>query len=226
MVPPIKPGLPISSCLRCGTCCKKGGPSFHQTDKTLIADGVIPSKYLYTIRAGELAYDNVQGGLRPVPSDIIKIKAQNRTWTCLFFDEGENTCRIYPHRPVECRALKCWDTREIEGMYAKNRLTRQDLLSNVEGLWNLISNHQARCDCGRIRDLADALGGEDGGRAQQELREIIQYDMQIRELVVSQAKLDPGILDFLLGRPLIRTIDNYGLQVQRQGKKIRLTKAR
>ena len=43
-----KPAKPISECMRCGTCCKKGGPSFHHADKTLIEAGVIESKYLYT----------------------------------------------------------------------------------------------------------------------------------------------------------------------------------
>ncbi|MGD9193367.1 MAG: hypothetical protein PVH58_15695, partial [Desulfobacterales bacterium] len=63
-----------NECMRCGTCCEKGGPSFHHDDRMLIEKGIILSKNLYTIRRGELAYDNVQGCLRAVESDIIKIK--------------------------------------------------------------------------------------------------------------------------------------------------------
>jgi Fe-S-cluster containining protein len=77
---------PISECRRCGTCCKKGGPSFHRTDKALIEKGVIHSKYLYTIRQGELAYDNVRQCLEPVSSDVIKLKGKGETWTCILFD--------------------------------------------------------------------------------------------------------------------------------------------
>ena len=135
-----KAGIPISECARCGTCCIKGGPSFHHEDKELIDKGIILSKFLYTIREGELSYDNVKECLLPAASDIIKIKGQKDSWTCAFFNENE--CTIYDNRPLECRLLTCWDTREIEKVYSKNRLTRKDLLSAVEGLWDLIEEHQ------------------------------------------------------------------------------------
>lgn len=47
------------TCMRCGTCCEKGGPGFHQEDRMLIEKGRIPLKYLYTIRKGEFAYDKI-----------------------------------------------------------------------------------------------------------------------------------------------------------------------
>jgi len=62
----------ITECIRCGTCCKKGGPSFHLADKHLIDKGIILSKYLFTIRKGELAYDNVRQELLPLSSELIK----------------------------------------------------------------------------------------------------------------------------------------------------------
>ncbi len=65
----------------------------------------------------------------------------------------EKDARIYNDRPLECRALKCWDTRELEQIYAAKRLTRRDLISNVKGLWDLIEDHQVRCDYIKIRDL-------------------------------------------------------------------------
>ena len=74
--PGLNPGTPLANCIRCGTCCKKGGPSFHQADKHLIEKGLIHSKYLYTLRKGELAYDNVKECLMPVNSDIVKIKGK------------------------------------------------------------------------------------------------------------------------------------------------------
>ena len=89
----------VSTCRRCGTCCKKGGPAFHQADKALIESGEIPSKYLYTIRKGEMAYDNVRRCLEPAGSDIIKIKGKGTSWTCLFFDEAQAACTIYDNRP-------------------------------------------------------------------------------------------------------------------------------
>jgi len=179
----------------------------------LIEKGKIPSKYLYTIRKGELAHDNVKGCLKPVDSDIIKIKGKKDSWTCIFFDEVKKGCTIYDDRPLECRALKCWDARELEQIYADTRLTRKDLVSEVKGLWDLIQEHQARCDYEKIRNLIKDLA--DGKRAgtRRELQEIINYDAEIRKLVVARGGLDPELLDFLFGRPLTETLGNYGVKV-------------
>jgi Fe-S-cluster containining protein len=208
------------ACVRCGTCCEKGGPGFHQADRVLIEKGGIPSKYLYTIRRGEVARDNVKGCLRPVASDIIKINGKEDSWTCVFFDEAEKSCAIYEDRPQECRALKCWDTRDLEKIYAGRHLTRQDLLSTVEGLWDLIKDHQACCDYEEIRNLIKKLKGGDSKSARRRLAEIIRYDTEIRELVVSKGGVDPAMLDFLFGRPLVKTLPSYGIRVRRQGGKI------
>ncbi len=204
----------ISECKRCGTCCTKGGPSFHHADKALIKDGVIHSKYLYTIRKGEWAYDNVRQRLEPVSSDIIKIKEKNDSWTCIFFDETQSACAIYENRPSECRALKCWDTRELENLYAKKRLTREDLISEIEGLWSLIKDHQQRCNFEIIQKLVNVIKSNPGDvKARLKLAEIIKFDTEIRKLVVSTAGLEPEMLDFLFGRPLPRTIKKMGLKV-------------
>lgn len=220
-----KPAKPISECMRCGTCCKKGGPSFHHADKALIEDGIIHSRYLYTIREGELAYDNVKQCLEPVSSDVIKIKGKNKKRTCIFFNESQSACTIYENRPVECRALRCWDTKALEDLYANQRLTRKDLISEIEGLWGLIKDHQERCNYKTIQKLVDAINSNMKDNGQQKLNEIIQFDTEIRKLVVSTAGLDPEMLDFLFGRPLIQTIQKLGLKVQQKGKKTILTQA-
>jgi Fe-S-cluster containining protein len=213
-------GSATTTCIRCGTCCEKGGPAFHRDDRLLIEKGLIPSKYLYTIRRGELVHDNVKGRLMPVDSDIIKIKGKEDAWTCVFFDEDETACTIYNDRPQECRALKCWDPHELEKIYAGRRLTRKDLISGVEGLWELIQDHQKRCDYERIRNLIKALQSGHSPHAQRRLAEIIRYDTEIRELVISKGGMDPAMLDFLFGRPLLKTLPSYGIKVQQQGKKI------
>jgi Fe-S-cluster containining protein len=214
----VKAAKPESECRRCGTCCKKGGPAFHHADKALIEAGVIQSKYLYTIREGEWAYDNVKQCLEPVSSDVIKIKGKNRSLTCIFFDETQSACTIYENRPIECRALKCWDTHALENVYAKKRLTRKDLISEIEGLWGLIKDHQERCSYQTIQKLVDAIKNNLRGNERQKLNEIIQFDTEIRKLVVSTAGLDAEMLDFLLGRPLTQTIQKLGLKVLQKGK--------
>ena len=209
-----------NTCLRCGTCCEKGGPCFHQEDRLLIEKGQIPSKYLYTIRKGEYAYDNVKGCLVPASSDIIKIKGQKGSWTCLFFDAGEKACSIYNDRPLECRTLKCWDTEALEKIYTRNRLTREDLILQVKGLCDLVADHQLRCDYEKIKKLISDLDGPHEDGARKNLLEIIQYDAEIRKLVVAQGGLDPAMLDFIFGRPLTETLPAYGIKIRQDGKKL------
>ncbi|MGD2098035.1 MAG: YkgJ family cysteine cluster protein [Desulfobacterales bacterium] len=219
---PDRKGQAVATCQRCGTCCQKGGPSFHQADKALIETGEIPSKCLYTIRKGEMAYDNIKQCLEPVGSDIIKIKGKGNSWTCLFFDEAQAACTIYDNRPIECRALKCWDTAELETLYAQKRLRREDLLADIKGLWELIKDHQQRCNYDTILALVKAIDSDKPGKARQKLVELIQFDNEIRKLVVSQGGLDADILDFLFGRPLNQTLNHFGLRVVQKGKKIYL----
>ena len=86
-----------SSCRRCGTCCKKGGPAFHLADRAIIEKGAIQLKHLTTIREGEPAWDNVSGGVLPAPTDIIKIKSRPGGRTCVFYDEEAAACtRLHP----------------------------------------------------------------------------------------------------------------------------------
>jgi Fe-S-cluster containining protein len=212
----------IHACMRCGVCCTKGGPSFHDADKALIEKGIIHSRCLYTLRKGELAHDNVKGCLAPVETDVIKLKGQNDSWTCIFFDEDQKTCEIYQNRPLECKMLKCWDTRQLEAIYDTNRLTRKDLVSEIKGLWELICDHQNRCDYDKIQKLVKALNSPAKKSAQKKLIEIIQYDLEIRKLVVSEGGLETDMLDFLFGRPLMKTIGNYGVRVVSTEKKISL----
>ena len=158
----------------------------------------------------------------PAASDIIKIKSQKDSVTCIFFNEKENECTIYDNRPVECRALKCWDTREIENIYSKNRLTRKDLISTIEGLWDLVEDHQRRCSYEMLKFFIDDLNKDKKDEALKGIFDIIEYDAQIRELVVQKGYLDPEMTDFIFGRPITKTIRMYGFKIIKQDDNYRL----
>ena len=66
----------------------------------------------------------------------------------------------------------------------------------------------------------NTIDSNEGDGAREKLIEIIQYDIEIRKLVVSTAGLDAEMLDFLLGRPLKQTLKNYGLTVLQRAEKI------
>ncbi|MGD9309123.1 MAG: YkgJ family cysteine cluster protein [Desulfosarcina sp.] len=203
-----------NQCRRCGVCCEKGGPSLHHEDRHLVDSGRIPARCLFTLRQGELARDNVKGVLAPLSAEIIKIKGQSGSWTCMFYDDETRGCGIYDHRPLECRALNCRDTRRIAKVYAVDRLTRQDLLASIEGLWELIDDHERRCSYVKLAEMVGQ--GARGGQLKQEraILEIMRFDAHIRQLAVQQGGLDGRMLDFIFGRPLAHTIKMFDIQLE------------
>jgi len=202
-----KPAGTKTQCTRCGVCCEKGGPSFHVQDRQLIE----------TIRKGELVHDNVQGQLISMDFDIIKIKGKQSSWECVFFHKKDKSCQIYDHRPVECRVLKCWDTREIEAVYEKDRLTRQDILAGIEGLWELIADHEKQCAHDAINHAIQDLEGPYAKQAQELIAGAVRYDNAIRQLVLENGHVEPDMMDFLFGRPLTVTLKYAGYSIQRGG---------
>ena len=209
-----RPSETVVECKRCGTCCEKGGPTFHAEDRHLIEDGSIHTRYLYTIRKGELVHDNVQGQLKPIESDIIKIKGKGSSWECVFFKKKDKSCSKYEHRPLECRLLKCWDTREIEAAYEKDRLTRHDILAGIEGLWELIVAHEKNCDHNAINRALQDLHGAFDKQAQTVLTNAIQYDSAVRQLVLENGNVEPEMIDFIFGRPITVTLKAAGYTIQ------------
>lgn len=209
----IKPDT-IRSCIRCGTCCEKGGPAFHMGDRHLIQDGVIPSGDLYTIRKDEPVYDNVKGFIFPAPSDIIKIKSKSNSPACTEYDEKNRRCTIYKNRPIECRILQCWNTREIEKRYATDRLTRKDLLLTMDDIWRLVSDHQKRCDYAAINRFMDLFGQAPPKTVPAAVQEMVRYDIHFRNLLAEKGGIDPALMDFLFGKPLKETLLRYGVRVK------------
>lgn len=207
----------ISRCRRCGTCCLKGGPGLHLDDQELVASGRIALTDLFTIRQGELAFDNITGTIAPAVTDIIKINgAETSRHRCIYYQGKDGGCGIYDDRPAECRALNCWDTQQIEALYNCRRLTRRHLLSRVQGLWSLVQEHQERCDYAYLAELAAELKRMTSlSGPQSKLLEMICYDDSLRQLTVERSGLDPQMLPFLFGRPLSFTIQMFQLKMVR-----------
>ena len=209
-----------TSCERCSACCTGGGPILRLADAHLVRTGAIASKDLYTIRKGELLFDKNTLKMTPVKTDLIKIKVNPEDLTCIFLNDG-NTCDIYTTRPSECRAFKWWDTLEIEMKYNEEPLERADLLADVEGLWDLITDHQERCSYERMKELTDQLKDDRAGDILTSINEIVAFDLSLRETLVDKGGVNPDMLPFLLGRPFTETMlmFNYRI-VEKDGKQI------
>lgn len=195
-----------NGCRRCGDCCLRGGPCLHREDREII-ERDLPLTDLFTIRQGEPARDNISNRICCVDEDIIKIRSRPGSTACLFFDGAHHSCAIYCSRPLECRALKCWNPKEIIDVYDKQRLSRKELLEDRKGLWELVAVHQEMCDYGKIGQLVrdkdkTALAG------------LVRFDRSYRELVIERGLLDAAALDFFFGFPLTITIRRYGISLQ------------
>ena len=222
MTPP--PPIP---CKRCGTCCEKGGPSLHQEDRFLVENGSIPATCLYTIRRGEMARDDIRGSLAPLAEEIVKIKGQGGKWTCLFYDRQTRGCRIYEHRPLECRVLNCRDTGPIEKIYNKGRLTRRDLLATVAGLWDLIEEHEQRCSYAQLGAwVREGTLENDVLRQEEAILETLRYDAHVRQLAVEKGRLNAELLAFVFGRPLTETLRMFGIDLVRKNGALGLVRSK
>ncbi len=211
-----------TKCRRCGTCCLKGGPALHIEDQSLVSAGIIDKQDLYTLRKGEVVRNN-DDTLAPLNHEIIKIKgAGEDTWACRFYDSSEKACRIYSRRPVECRALKCWDPGPLQQVMTLPYLQRTQFLEPGEALQKVIVAHEDRCAYQTMADAVKALNGPAATGAADRILDLLHYDQVVRTFVPEKLKLNRETMDFFFGRPMTTTIQMYGLKVRQEGNDFRL----
>ena len=213
---PEREGGYRTHCIRCGTCCTKGGPTLHKEDAILFAKGILKIFHVYTLRKGEIVR-NIDGTLMVLEQEIIKTKGQGEAWTCIFYDDDQKACNVYGHRPIECRALKCWDLRGFKEIRARPCLQRRDLIKPDDGIPKIIRAHEQRCAYETLWSAVERLRGADSGKAVEEILELLQYDHYMRHLLAEKLKMAPNAMDFFFGRPLTATIRMFGLCVKQEG---------
>ena len=209
---------PRTHCIRCGTCCMKGGPTLHEEDVILFAKGILKRSHVYTLRKGEVVR-NIDDTLVVLKQEIIKIKGQGEAWSCMFYEDDQSACRIYDHRPLECRALKCWDLRGLKEVMARPCLHRTDLIKPDDGILKIIDNHEQRCAYETLESTVKGKGlrGPDSDKAVGKILDVLQYDHYMRPFLTEKLKVDPNAMDFFFGRPLTTTIRMFGLCVRQEG---------
>lgn len=201
-------------CKQCGTCCRKGGPALHGEDKKMLSEGHIALDQLVTLRKGEFAFSPLSGRLEPIEAELVKIAGKGNRWCCSLYDEAGSHCTMYAHRPLECRLLKCWDTREIMFAIGKDTLTRADILGSDDPILNQIEIHERECSPLVFEHLISALEkNTHASKSRRRLAELVQHDLALRSKAVSAFGLSLGVELFLFGRPLFKTLSWRGLSV-------------
>jgi Fe-S-cluster containining protein len=179
-----------------------------------VRDGWIPITDLYTIRKGELVHDPISDRLRVTGAEFLKVREREDSGECLYYDPQARACRIYSHRPSQCKALTCWDPTEFMEVYRRPKASRQDLVEG-ETRRALITKHEERCS---YRVLAAWVGRIEtmGEPAVREILDILRFDGHFRTFVSENLPMDPKEMDFLFGRPLVDTIRMFQLRVIRE----------
>jgi len=207
-------GMTRTSCERCGTCCRKGGPVLHHEDKAILLGGHAGHRDLVTIRKGELVFDPVAGALRPAERELVKVRGRGAEWTCRFFDERASGCRIYEHRFLECRLLKCWDPAELVSVIGRNTITRADIINPGDPVLQVIAAHERECPSPEVQGLIAGLErGADRERNLARLAELVRKDRAIRSYALSELGLEREFELFIFGRPVTAILRAHGISL-------------
>jgi Fe-S-cluster containining protein len=199
----MESGKKIESCIRCGTCCGRGGPTLHSEDRIFLQKGVLRPTHLFTLRAGELAYHPIKERLIELSDEMIKIKSTDGSSTCTFYDVEQKACSIYEDRPLECRVLKCWDTAEVEGLLMQDLLSRLDLCPKGSVVAEMISAYERSFPPSRLYGLLSEAGSQEGTQQTgPQIEQMVSTDEAFRQKVVEALGLEEDELEFFFGRPV------------------------
>jgi len=181
---------------------------------SLFTNDIVKPEHLFTIREGEIAYDNRTQQTAPAQHEAVKIREVPENNTCIFYEEGGNKCTIYECRPQQCRRQECWNA-EAATAVSDTPLTRQDLFEPIEDLWNVIQHHEERCSYAELSRSMAKLGAT-SGQTVEEVLELLRYDHHVRKFIAEQLGLPLHTMELFFGRPLSLTIEAYGLKVEEQ----------
>jgi len=202
-------------CIRCGECCLRSSPTLQAEDLHLIEEGRLKKRDLITLRKGEMVADIVHNTVGPSTEELIKVREKKGDGRgCLFYDETARACALYDVRPLQCRALKCWDTGGILEILGRPKLKRSQVVRKGV-LSSLIQEHEKRCSYGAVENCVLRISSE-GRKAVEDLLALVRFDFHLRPFVSSKLVTPEEEMNFYFGRPLAETIEDYGLQVIRE----------
>jgi Fe-S-cluster containining protein len=209
------PSFTISQCIRCGTCCRKGGPVLHRQDIRILRAGYAGHQHLVTIRKGERAYNPVSGKAEPVAREMVKVIGKETDRTCFFFDEESSSCSIYEHRFLECSLLQCRDLSQILPVIGRNTLCRFDLINLDDPIREVITTHELECPSSEVENLLVALSnGAEKSEIFQKLTDLMQKDNTLRSHAIDELGMKKEYELFIFGRRLSKILEDHGLTVR------------
>jgi Fe-S-cluster containining protein len=203
-----------TSCIRCGECCLKASPTLHLEDIPLVRNGHIDKSNLYTIRVGELVLDNINDTLMETPHEMIKLRARKEGRGCSYYDEVTKLCSNHAYRPIQCKALACWDVSKFLQVHRRPKAVRKDIITDTV-LRGLIDRHEEKCSYKAVKQWVKRIESE-GDSAIYKFMDLLKFDCSLRPFVSEKLGVESYQMDFVFGRPLTETIIMFGLKVVRE----------
>jgi Fe-S-cluster containining protein len=211
-----------AECLRCGTCCQKGGPALHGQDLALVRGGQLPLDDLITIRRGELAYSPLSDRIESALAELVKIRGTGQDWCCCYYDPTNNGCSIYGSRPMACGVLKCWQPDETLALVGQDLLSRLEILEEGDPLRALVQEYERACPCPDMGEVEKSLAGLDES-VLRALEYQVNIDIAFRDRVVQKYNLSLANELFLFGRPLFQLLQAFGVGVSESPQGLKLS---
>ncbi|MFH1435583.1 MAG: YkgJ family cysteine cluster protein [Pseudomonadota bacterium] len=207
-----------SKCIRCGECCRRGGPALHHEDKDILRAGHAEHRHLVTIREGEWVFDQARGRLKPSARELVKVMGRGGNWGCFFYEEKGSACAIYEQRFLECRLMQCWDTSELEAVMGRGTIARTDIMNPKDPMLQAVIAHEHQCAFSDVENVLHALvegkSGVDASSLLAKLTDMVHKDLAVRLIATQKMGLQPAYELFMFGRPMFKVLEGLGLKVE------------
>ncbi len=195
-------------CVRCGECCEKSSPTLLVSDLPLFTQEVLTWNEVYALPAGDVVTSR-EGRPTTLKEERLKVREVPGSRQCWFYQAARHQCRIYEHRPEQCRRQQCWE--EPPEPDSSEFLNREHLFGRVPEVWELIAAHRERCDRGKVREaLVRLAGGE--AEAGDLLFEALHFDHHLRQMLLKDWGLSTAATEILLGRSLVDFLQALGVK--------------
>ncbi len=190
----------------------KGSPTLENEDLRLFESGKLGPKDVYTLRKGELVFDNVKEKSFVNDKERIKIRETDEEKRCIFYQKWNRECSIYDDRPVQCRLQECWNPERESSSEQGEPLNRKDLFESIDEIWKVIQKHEETCSHEKFSREIIRLGATKG-QTVEKIIELLSFDSHVREFLGTRIGIGNDVLDLFFGRPLIDFLEYFGLTV-------------
>ncbi len=166
----------------------------------------------FTIRVGEVVWDNLEDRLISTVYELVKIRGDEEG-QCLYYNHDRKACTIYEMRPVQCRAFFCMAPEDFQRTFERPKLTRREIFQDSPGILRLIEAHEERCSYVILDNMLKEL--ETGGdQVANDIIDLLLYDKELRRLAEKRLDIPARYLDLILGRPMETVLKYYGLSLR------------